>query len=109
MVAALGAVFVGGVAAISGLLPTQDRLAVVLTTLAVMALFDPLRRRATDAVDRRFDRQRYVAQQVVEDFGRAVQDVTDPAEVVERVHAVAGRTLAPVTVAVWQPRTGASS
>ena len=109
VVATLGAVFVGGVAVVSGLLPTQEQLPVALTTLAVVALFDPLRRRVTAAVDRRFDRRRYVAQQVVEDFGRAVQDVTDPAEVVERVRAVAGTTLAPATVAVWQPRTGASS
>lgn len=99
----LGALFVGGVAVIAALLPTQDSLAVVLTTLAVVGLFDPLRRRVTSAVDRRFDRTRYVARQVVEDFGRQVQDVTDLDEVVDRVHAVAGTTLAPTTVAVWQP------
>ena len=94
---------VGGVALLTSLLPTQDRLAVVLTTLAVVALFAPLRRRVVDAVDRRFDRTRYVARQVVEDFGRQVQDVTDLDEVVERVHAVTGATLTPATVAVWQP------
>jgi hypothetical protein len=39
----LGALFVGGVALIAALLPTQDSLAVVLTTLAVVGLLDPLR------------------------------------------------------------------
>ncbi len=75
----------------------------------VVALFDPLRRRVIAAVDRRFDRTRYVARQVVEGFGRDVQDVTDPDEIGEHVHSVVSRTVAPTTVAVWQPETGATT
>ena len=100
MLALLG---IGGVVAVTSLLPTQDRLAVALSTVAVVALFDPLRRRAIDVVDRRFDRTRYVARQVVEDFGRDVQDITDVAEISDQVRAVVSRTVAPTTVAVWRP------
>jgi hypothetical protein len=103
IVTALGVLGVGGVTFVTSLLPTQDRLAVALSTVGVMALFDPLRRRVIDVVDRRFDRTRYEARQVVEDFGRSVQDVTDVEEIADRVRAVLGRTIAPTTVAVWQP------
>jgi len=105
VVVTLALLGIGGVLAVTSLLPAQDRLAVALSTVAVVALFDPLRRRVVDVVDRRFDRTRYVARQVVEDFGRDVQDVTDIAEIAERVHAVLGRTVAPTTVAVWRPET----
>jgi hypothetical protein len=103
VVGLLGLLFVVGVATVAGVLPTQDRLAVALTTVVVIALFDPLRRRAVDVLDRRFDRTRYVARQVVDDFGRDVQDVTDVGEIADRVGAVVHRTLAPSTVALWQP------
>ena len=102
----LGALFVGGVAVFAALLPTQDSLAVVLTTLAVVGLFDPLRRRVTSAVDRRFDRIRYEAGQVVEQFGRTIAEVADLTEVRLRLHDVLGRTVAPATVAVWEPAGG---
>jgi len=105
----LGLLFVGSVSTVASLLPTQDRLAVALTTVVVVALFDPLRRRVVDVVDRRFDRTRYVARQVVDSFGRKVRDVTDLDEIGRRVHAVVSRTVAPTTIAVWQPPSGASS
>ena len=109
VVATLGALGVGGVTFVTSLLPAQDRLAVALSTVGVVALFDPLRRRVIDVVDRRFDRTRYVARQVVDGFGRDVRDVTDSDEIARRVHAVIGRTIAPTTVAVWQPPAGEAS
>ena len=102
----LALLFVGSVTGITALVPTQDSLAVAVTTIAVVTLFDPLRRRVVDAVDRRFNRTRYVAQQVVEGFGRDVQDVTDLDEIGDRVHDVVSATLAPSTVAVWHPSAG---
>jgi len=101
----LGLLFVGSIATVASLLPTQDRLAVALTTVVIVALFDPLRRRIVDVVDRRFDRTRYVRRQVVDSFGRDVQDVTDLDEIAERVHAIVARTVAPTTVALWRPAT----
>jgi hypothetical protein len=109
VVALLAATFVGGVAGLTTLLPAQDDLAVAVTTVAVVGLFTPLLRRVRDVVDRRFDRTRYQAQQVVEQFGRTIRAETDLDAVTHRIHDVLGATLAPTTVAVWQPPTGARS
>jgi hypothetical protein len=108
VIATLALLGIGGVTGLTSLLPTRDDLAVALSTVAVVALFDPLRRRVVDAVDRRFDRTRYVARQVVEGFGRDVRDVTDLDEVREHIDAVLARTVAPASIAVWQPSKAVS-
>ncbi len=99
----LAGVAVGTVALLTALLPAQDQFVTAAVTVLVVALSRPLRRRVLDAVDRRFDRTKYVAQQVVDDFGRGIQDQTDLEAVRESVHTVVGTTLAPRTVAVWEP------
>ena len=103
IVGSLAALFVGMVTLATTILPTQDQFSVAATTVAVVALFNPLRRRVVDAVDRRFNRTRYVAQQVIEDFGRSVRDETDLDDVRTGVDDVIDRTIAPRTVAIWQP------
>jgi MFS family permease len=109
VLAVLAAVFVGGVTGLTSLLPAQDGIAVVVTTVVVMALFSPVLRRVRDAVDRRFDRSRYESGQVVEEFGRTIAEVADLREVHLRLHDVLGRTVAPATVAVWEPVGGDGS
>jgi hypothetical protein len=99
----LAVVFVGGVTLVTTVVPAQGRFAVAVTTVVVVALFNPLRRRVVDVVDRRFNRQRYQAQQVIERFGRSVQDETDFDAVRVRLEEVLSGTLAPATVALWQP------
>lgn len=103
VIAGLGALFVGGISLVTTMLPAQDDLAVVATTIVVVALFNPLRRRVVEVVDRRFDRQRFEAQQVIERFGRSVQDETDFDAVRGRLEEALGGTIAPATVALWQP------
>jgi hypothetical protein len=103
VVGTLAVLFVVGVAAVSTLLPTNDGFAVAITTIGVVALFDPLRRRLVAAVDRRFDRTRYEARRVVEQFGRSIQVETNLDAVRARLLDVIRRTTAPSTVAVWEP------
>ena len=70
----------------SSLLPTESSdLAVAGSTLVVAALFNPLRRRVQGGVDRRFNRQRYDAQRVMDGFASSLRDRADPEEVMHRL------------------------
>lgn len=71
------------------------------STLAVFAIFSPLRRRVQGWVDRRFDRSRYDAQRVVDEFGARVRDLAHTEDIVTGVGAAVAGALAPGSIAVW--------
>jgi hypothetical protein len=81
-------------------------LAVAASTLAVFALFQPLRRRLQAAMDRRFNRSRYEAQRTVEAFAARLRDEVDIGRVGGEIQTVIGQTLAPASVGVWLRRSG---
>ena len=97
----LAAVYVGGVTGLTSLLPDQSRLVVAATTLAVAALFSPVRRRVQGWVDRRFNRSRYDTQLVMDGFVGTLRDQVDTNEVVQGWVGVVSETMQPVSVAVW--------
>ncbi len=101
VVVLLVAVYVGGVTWLSSLLPDQSRLVVAATTLAVAALFNPVRRRVQGWVDRRFNRSRYDTQRVMDRFAGSLRDQVDTAEVVEGWVGVVSETMQPAAVGVW--------
>jgi hypothetical protein len=74
---------------------------VALSTLAVAALFTPLRRRVQGIVDRRFDRARFDAQSVVENFADRVRDETDLETVAAGLGRTAGDVFRPESIEVW--------
>ena len=94
-------VFFGVVTLLPSLLPAESDLAVAGSTLAVAALFNPLRRRVQAWVDRRFNRSRYDAQKVMDEFSGSLRDRVDPDEVVEGWVRAVSETMQPTTVAVW--------
>ena len=101
VVGLLAAVFFGVVTAVGSLLQTESDLAIAASTLAVAALFNPVRKRVQVWVDRRFNRSRYDAQKVMDRFAGSLQDRVDSEEVVQGWVGVVSETMQPVSVAVW--------
>jgi ABC-type transport system involved in cytochrome bd biosynthesis fused ATPase/permease subunit len=64
----LGLGYAGVVLGLSWLLPRSSSLAVAAATLAVAAVFQPVRRRIQASVDRRFNRRRYDATRTIQAF-----------------------------------------
>ena len=106
VVGVLAAVFFGVVAATSSLLQTESDLAVAASTLAVAALFNPVRKRVQAWVDHRFNRSRYNAQLVVDEFAGSLRDRVDSGEVVDGWVGVVSETMQPAAAGVWvrEPR-----
>jgi hypothetical protein len=75
--------------------------AVAASTLAAAALFSPVRRRVQKAVDRRFNRARYDADQTVAVFAARLKDAVDLDSVRDDLADVVHQALEPAHVSVW--------
>jgi hypothetical protein len=79
----------------------QSPIFVAGSTLAVAALFNPIRRRVIRWVDRRFYRSRYDAEQVLIRFGDRVKDEVDMDRLAEASLAVIRQTVRPTSAGAW--------
>jgi hypothetical protein len=102
---ALLMVYVGGVILLQGLfraLVGQDSdVAIVAATLAVAALFLPLRRRIQAFIDRRFYRRKYDATRTLAAYGAALRDDADVEQVSAELLGVVHETMRPAHAALW--------
>ncbi|HEV8698515.1 MAG TPA: hypothetical protein VGQ89_12540 [Candidatus Limnocylindrales bacterium] len=100
----LGAVFAAtaiGLSALLGSMAQGESLAVAASTLLVLALFGPLRKRAQSVVDRRFDRFHYDAARTVQALTERLRDDVDLERVEADVLRVVDRTFHPSHAGLW--------
>ena len=94
-------VYVGVVTFTTHVLPFHTPVAVAVSTLAVAALFNPLRRRVQQVIDRRFNRARYDADKTVAAFAARLNDAVDLDAVQDDLAGVVHQALEPAHVTVW--------
>ena len=106
---ALVLVYLGGVISLQYAFRTfaggESQVAVVASTLAIAALFNPLGRRIQTAVDRRFYRRKYDARKTLAAFSSRLREETDLDALVDELESVVRETVQPTRVALWlRPR-----
>src|SRR3712207_1664056 len=107
LTALLALVYFSGVAATEAVFRTltgqqeQPQLAIVVSTLVIAALFNPLRRRIQGFIDRRFYRRKYDARKTLEAFSAKLRDKTDLEALNAELVGVARETMQPAHVSLW--------
>src|SRR5215211_5430394 len=107
LTATLVAVYFGGVATLQALFRAltgqeqQPQLVVVVSTLAIAALFNPLRRRIQSFIDRRFYRSKYDARKTLESFSAKLRDETDLQALNGELTRVVRETMQPAHISLW--------
>jgi hypothetical protein len=102
---ALALVYFGGVillqSAFEAISGQQSPLAIVISTLLIAALFNPLRRRIQSLIDRRFYRNKYKAEQTLAEFAASARSETDLEALTTQVVGIVNKTMQPEQIGLW--------
>lgn len=101
VIGVLTAVFLGTVTLFTFVLPADSALAVAGSTLAIAALFNPVRRWVLRHVDRWFNRSRYDSQHVSDRFAERIRDSTETRQLASALTVCVVDTLRPSRVGIW--------
>jgi hypothetical protein len=97
----LGLAYAAVVLGLGRLLPEGSSLVVAAATLAVAAIFQPVRRRVQALVDRRFNRRRHDAARTIADFSARLRDQVDLGTLTGELLAVVDQTMQPTRASLW--------
>ena len=105
LTAMLVAVYFGAIVVLQrifvGLTGQESTLAVVVSTLVIAALFNPLRRRIQSFIDRRFYRRKYDARKTLEAFSSQLRDETDLEALNDDLVGIVRETMQPAHASLW--------
>src|SRR5258707_5367203 len=104
----LGAVYAGCIvglqALLRGLFNQTSDVAIVISTLVIAALFQPLRKLIQAGIDRRFYRSRYNAARTLAAFSATLRNEVDLSQLSEDLVTVVQETMQPAHISLWLRR-----
>lgn len=101
LVALLAGVYVAAVFVLGRFLPDDNSITVAVSTLAVAALFNPLRKRIQEFIDRQLYRSRYDAQEIVQGFSDRLRDDIEFETIEGELLEVVNETVKPEATGLW--------
>jgi hypothetical protein len=105
LTAILALIYIGSIIALQsllrGIINANNDVAIVVSTLVIAALFQPLRHRIQAIIDRRFYRRKYDAARTVAAFSATLRNEVDLTQLSEHLMAVVEETMQPSQVSLW--------